>query len=232
MFPVFQKAGKRRKKCKPTSVIQERLNQKRAENHIARIAHLNFTENDLAVHLTYKVSPSIDRAEKDFKNFLAKLRRRYKKIGSELKYMSTVELGKRNRRVHMHMIMNAGISRDEIEKLWGFGYANTRRLQFNEEGITGLARYITKERGSYRRCNHSKNLIMPEADIDDGVITAEDMAEMRDAFEEKRQYDYFERAYPGYTMVKGEYSKNAVNYGDYYYVFMVRTDLLTKMRRE
>ena len=73
---------------------------------------------------------------------------------------------------------------------------------------------------------------MPEADIDDGVITAEDMAEMRDAFEEKRQYDYFERAYPGYTMVKGEHCKNAVNYGDYYYVFMVRTDLLTKMRRE
>ena len=31
IYPVYQPAGKRRKKCRPTSKIQERLNQKNAE---------------------------------------------------------------------------------------------------------------------------------------------------------------------------------------------------------
>lgn len=232
VFPVFQKPGQRRKKSKPTSNIQKRLNQKRAEMHITRIAHLNFTENDIAVHLTYKESPTIERAGKDVKNFLARIRRKYKKMGKELKYMATTEHGGRSGRIHVHMIINSGLDRDEIEKLWGLGYANTRRLQFNEEGITGLTKYMIKQRESYRRCSHSKNLVMPEPETDDGVVTSADMREMREAFESKNRYEYFEREYPGYTLVRGEYEKNVINYGDYCYVFMVRTDALSKVKRE
>lgn len=233
IYPVFQKAGKRRAKCRPTSAIQERLNQKRAEMHITRIAHLNFTEEDMALHLTYAENPDMDRAEKDIKNFMARLRRKYKKLGLELKYISTIEQGRKSGRVHVHMLINnEGLDRDEIEKLWGFGYANARRLQFGEEGITGLTRYITKDRGNGRRCTHSRNLIMPEPEIDDREIDSVTMGEMRDAFEEKRHYGYFEEKFTGFGVITGEYAKNAVNYGDYFYVFMSALPQAMKRQKE
>lgn len=57
IYPVFQPAGKRRARCKPTSAIQEKLNQKNAEKKITRLAHANFTEDDIALHLTYDELP-------------------------------------------------------------------------------------------------------------------------------------------------------------------------------
>lgn len=39
IYPVFQPAGKRRARCKPTSAIQEKLNQRNAEKKITRLAH-------------------------------------------------------------------------------------------------------------------------------------------------------------------------------------------------
>lgn len=53
IYPVFQKPGHRRSRCKPTSEIQRRLNQKNAEKRLTRLVHTNFTEDDIALHLTY-----------------------------------------------------------------------------------------------------------------------------------------------------------------------------------
>ena len=36
IYPVFQKPGRRRSRCKPTSEIQKRLNQKNAEKRLTR----------------------------------------------------------------------------------------------------------------------------------------------------------------------------------------------------
>lgn len=54
IYPVFQKPGRRRSRCKPTSEIQRRLNQKNAEKRLTRLVHTNFTEDDIALHLTYR----------------------------------------------------------------------------------------------------------------------------------------------------------------------------------
>ena len=65
IYPVFQPSGKRRARCKPTSAIQEKLNQKNAEKKITRLAHANFTEDDIALHLTYDELPEDDNAQPD-----------------------------------------------------------------------------------------------------------------------------------------------------------------------
>ena len=42
-----------RDRCKPTSEIQQKLNQKNAEKKLTRLVHSKFTEDDIALHLTY-----------------------------------------------------------------------------------------------------------------------------------------------------------------------------------
>ena len=80
IYPVFQPAGKRRARCKPTSAIQERLNQKNAEKKITRLAHANFTEEDLALHLTYEFLPeSEEQAQRDLYNYIRRVKRLRKK---------------------------------------------------------------------------------------------------------------------------------------------------------
>ena len=56
-----------------------------------------------------------------------------------LKYIVVTERGKKGGRIHHHITVNGGIDRDELESLWGLGYANSRRLQFTENGLAGLA---------------------------------------------------------------------------------------------
>ena len=132
IYPVYQQAGKRRKKCRPTSAIQQRLNQRNAERKLARIVHNNFTGDDMALHLTYRPGeePETEEAKRILANYIRRLKRLYRKLGLELRYISCTEYGRTNGRVHHHLIISGGADRDTIEQLWGRGYANSKRLQF------------------------------------------------------------------------------------------------------
>ena len=46
IYPVYTKAKGRGKRCKPTSEIQKRLNQRHAEGKLRRLLHTNFTDAD------------------------------------------------------------------------------------------------------------------------------------------------------------------------------------------
>ncbi len=224
IYPVFQPAGKRRKRCKPTSEIQQRLNQRNAEKKITRLAHLNFTEKDIALHLTYDSQPeSTEQAQKDLYNFIRRIKRARKKLGlPELKYLSCTEIGKEHGRVHHHLIMSGGMDRDTLEEMWGKGFANSKRLQFKEDGITGLAHYIVKDRQFFKRWNQSRNLLQPEPIEHDGIVTQDDMADMAEAIDSKGAWDYFERRYPGFELTEASYVKNGINCGKYVRVEMRR----------
>lgn len=224
IYPVFQAPGKRRAKCKPTSEIQKRLNQKNAEKKITRLVHKNFTAEDIAMHLTYDTPPeSKERAQRDLANFLRKVKRRRAKLGlPALKYISCTEMGEKNGRVHHHIIMSGGMDRDELEKMWGKGYANSKRLQFREDGITGLAHYVVKSREFYKRWNQSRSLEIPEAVVRDNAVTMEDVEEMEEAIEKKAQWQYFEERYPGFVLTEAVAVRNVVNRGCYISVEMRR----------
>ena len=219
IFPVYQPQGIRRAKCNPTSEVQQLLNQRNAERKLIRLVHNNFTSEDLAVTLTYKTQPTnVAEAQRLLSNFLRRIKRARQKLGlAPLKYITVTEVGKRNKRIHHHCIMSGGLDRDLIEKLWGLGYANTQRLQFNEEGITGLAMYFVKNRQTYRRWNSSRNLDIPQPEIRDGAITMGEMDDIETACENGEQWQFFENKYQ-YAITEVMYVKNIVNRGSYIHI--------------
>lgn len=225
IYPVFQPPGKRRDRCRPTSEIQKRLNQRNAEKKLTRLIHNNFGEDDVALHLTFRKGEEpedLDAAKRELKNYLKRLRRLYRKQGLEMKYISVVEYGKRGGRIHYHLILTGGVDRDELEKLWGHGYANSKRLQFGEDGVSGLARYITKDRVTYKRWSGSRNLKQPEPQVKDGAVTMADVEEMRDAIDSRNAHAYFERLYPGFELTEAACTQNGVNRGWYIHFEMRR----------
>lgn len=224
IYPVFQPAGKRRKRCNPTKEIQKKLNQKNAEKKLTRLAHLNFTDKDLALHLTYRddaMPASIEESERYLDNFIKRLRRLYKKLGLVLRYIRATERGAKNGRIHHHLMVTGGVDRDELEELWGNGYANSKRLQFDDRGITDLAHYMVKDRVTYKRWSGSRNLIKPEPEVKDNQFNMGDIEDIIDLIETKNIWGYFEALYPGYELVDASYIKNDVNL-KYYIHFEMR----------
>lgn len=206
-YPVVPYAkpthGKRTKK-RPSREVQKKLNQRHARERMARVMHANFDENDLALTLTYRENPeSREQAVKKFQRWLRKIRRLYKQSGLELKYIWQMERSRKGR-YHVHAVISGGVDRDTLEKLWVHGYANTKRLQFDDSGLAALARYITKshhedgeERVTYRSYNGSKNLINPEPEISDTRIRSRKRA----AALADMDPDAWAELYPDYQVV-------------------------------
>lgn len=185
IYPVWQtgrRAG-RRKKRKTTPAAQKRLNIRHAREKCARMLDTNFTNADLSVGLSYAEQPSgMEQVKRDWQNFVRKVKRRYKAAGIELKYICVPEVSGRGR-YHLHVVMSGGVDRDVIEKLWGHGWSNTKRLQPDEFGLSALAKYITKsaaddeeEQLSKKAYWASKNLVDPEPKISDSRIRSKRMA--------------------------------------------------------
>lgn len=229
LYPVFQPPGRRRKKCNPTRAVQELINQRDAESKLDRLIKLNFREGDLALHLTLREPVELPEAVRLLRAYLRRVRRIYKKAGVDLKYVYVLERGGHGR-IDMHLVLNAGpLSRDELEAQWAEGYANARRLQWDEKGVSAFVGYITKARRrkrrvTYRRWSCSKNLIRPEPEVRDGKITATEMAELTEAIERRNAEEIVERMYPGYKLVEAEAVRNAVNRGVYIRLRLARPE--------
>lgn len=225
IYPVFQPAGKRRSRCRPTSSVQARLNQRNAEKKLTRLVHLNFGPDDLALHLTYAAGSepeSEDDAQRLLQNYIRRLKRLYKKREIELKYISCTEYGKKSGRAHHHLIVSGGVDRDLIERAWGRGYANTKRLQFNDSGVSGLAHYMAKDHRFFRRWNGSRNLTHPEPAVFDGKLSSADIGEICDAIDSRTAHIWFEERFPEYVLVDAGYEVNPINRGIYIHYDMRR----------
>lgn len=217
IFPVFEtgrRASGRGKKRKPTSSAQKKLNQRHREQKLARLLHSNFTPDDLELNLSYTVQPESDEeAARLLRNYIRRIQRLRKKRGlPPLKYIAVTERGKKGGRYHHHITISGGIDRDELESLWGLGYANSRRLQFTENGLAGLAHYITKSPVGSKAWNASKNLVDPEPKTRDGHISARRARELARDTTDNRE---FEKLYPGYLLADAGAFHNDVNGGVY-----------------
>lgn len=182
VYPVYpvknaqsQKRGRRRKESRK---VQKKLNQRHSQEKLVRLLNANFTPEDLSLTLTYRENPKTDEeAKKLLRNYLQRLKYHRKKQGLEpLKYIAVTEKSKKGR-YHHHLVINGGMSRDEVEAVWGLGYANSKRLQFDENGLTALGRYITKEPLFYKRWQASQNLIDPPPTTNDSRIVSRRRAE-------------------------------------------------------
>lgn len=231
IFPVFKKQGLRGARAKPTSDVQARLNEHNAEQKLIRILNANFTPEDIEIHLTYSdenLPETPAEVKRDAQNFLRRVKRLREREGlPELKYVVVPSGGFEGTRFHLHITMNGGIDRNTLEELWGYGYANSRRLQFNENGVEGLARYVARQFSAHKeelpfgkRWTASRNLVIPPPCDRDGRITQKKVKELATIDVERNEP--FEELYEGYRLSEVRPFYNEVNGGYYLCIKMYR----------
>lgn len=225
IFPRYGKEDRQRlRKAKenrtPENVAQNNL--ERSKRLVGGILDANFTEEDIIIHLTYEGEepPEYERVIKDVGNYIDRLKRRRKKAGlPELKYLYVVEGFEpgNKKRGHVHMVVNAGIERDELEKLWKKGKSRTRHLEPNAEGMIAVARYMIKEKRAAHRWACSQNCKRPDKRESDTkvsnrrvrIIAEDELTEIN------RAREILEKLYPGYEMVNVSVRGNEIVPGVY-----------------
>lgn len=173
IYPVYErrKDVPRRPKEFQSALAQKNLNDKNARKYFVRLVNTNFSNKDIVITLTYKdrYLPTQERAKKDMNNYIAKLRRYRKKNNlPELKYIYVIEwIDEVNQhkskkvRMHHHIIINE-MDRDIAESFWNKGRVESKRLQPDEYGLEGLARYMLKQQKGQAKYTASRNLDKPK----------------------------------------------------------------------
>lgn len=221
VYGTFRKAGKRRGKFKETSDVQAALNERHAREYLTWLIHANFDRHDMAVSLTYDdgcYPETEERFEKDIRNYIARVKRLYKKAGAEFKYIIIKAFGESGR-CHLHIIMSGGVDRDTVEAAWEYGRTNADRLQFNVCGVIDLSQYLGNQRkAGKRRWSGSKNLIKPAEKVNEHRYSKRELKEIMDA---GSPHKYFAEKYEGYWLSEfPEVKRNAIN-GSYYMTFVL-----------
>ncbi|AOY76666.1 rolling circle replication-associated protein [Clostridium formicaceticum] len=233
MYPISREEKKqpRTKKEKLTVPKQKNLNNKNAVKHLIRLLNKNFTNRDLAVHLTYteeNIPMSEKEARKDVANYIRRINHYRKKNGlPPLKYIAVIEYREKEEegktvRLHHHIVMSGDMDRDKVEELWGKGRANVKRLQSDEFGYEGLARYISKDPKGRKRWTQSKNLKQPTVRVNDNKFSRKKIEEIARNPEDK---EFFSKLYPGYILNSCKVEVNEITAGIHIHVKMRRLQI-------
>lgn len=220
IFKTYEKPKRgRAKKFKETEPKMKRLNDKRAKRYFIQLVNTNFTDNDIHITCTYNdenIPSSVEEAERIAKNFLRRVNYKRNKKGIEkLKYILVTEYKPvsekyKGVRVHHHIIMNKGLTREELEELWRLpkrkgekegkkiGFINADRLQTNEYGLENIARYLTKEPAGKKRWIPSRNLKKPVILERDSRLTNYKLQKLI----KENDREYWEKRYKNYILTE------------------------------
>ena len=216
VYPIFgrsQEQTARREKQNMTAERQSQLNTKRAKRRLVLLMETNFRyDEDIHVTLTYRQEPDMKRCRKDIRNFMNRVKRLREKRGlEELKYIYAIG-NDRDQRIHVHCVMNGGIGRDELEKIWQQGYANTIRLQKQGGGLQGMANYLYRqnekardrgERAGFHMWSGSRNLKKPKEHVSDSKLSNRKVRMIATNFHAMAR-EIMEKTYPGYQLEDGQ----------------------------
>lgn len=205
IYPIFGREQHRRLRAARKNITPEkqaRLNRERSLRHFIQLIDGNFGPGDVHVTLTYRDAPAYDRAVRDVQNFIRRVKRMRQKAGlGELKYAGVIEGDEdgTKRRIHAHLIMSGGIDREELERLWGRGYANADRLQPDENGLEAVARYILKQQRNRKKWFASRNLKQPSVRISDTKASNARVKRIAKGIQGEAK-EVMEKMYPGYSL--------------------------------
>lgn len=223
IFPYWSspRSARRARATKPTREAIEKVNRMNLVKKISRYANANFDETDYWATFGWAARPaSMEEAYRDTINFLARLKRIYQKAGAEFRYIYVIEWGEEIR-PHVHLILSGGVTREAIESKWkGGARKQTRALQPDDMGVTGLAHYFVKLKNCERKWNHSNNLKLPVPTIADNKITHRGIAKIVSSEEDAREF--FEKIYPGYELKELKIKYSDVVAGVYVYATMAK----------
>lgn len=186
----------------------------------------------------------MEEAERNVHNYLDRVKRRMKRVtGQDLKYMLVTEYtpedeegqltlegmeDKQTRavRIHHHIIINGGLSRDDLELMWSatrinwkkaqndpeyrktvdyLGFVNCDRLQPNENGIEGLVNYINKRKKGCKKWSTSMNLKKPKEKKNDHKYSFRKLRTLAQTPEDK---EVWRKQYKGYEPTKIDFQYN------------------------
>jgi len=233
--------GSRKKRGEESSQAQKNLNDKNTQKHVVRLVNTNFKNYvDLWMHYTYpegKLPADFEQAKKDMTNLIRRMKNWLKKQEQykdfELKYIYVTEHTRDGKKVraHHHMVTNFP-DRDVAEDLWNCGgRPRSRRLKSDDFGLEGMARYITKEKGSktMKRYTPSRNLKQPTVTVADTKLTRRRAEKI--AREEISAQETFESWYKDYQFKDMQVKFSDFVSGAYLYVRMKRIDSPIKTKR-
>lgn len=160
---------KRSPNVNKTTETQETANKNRDIWELTIRLNANFKPFDYYLTFTYKQEErpdTIAEAKKDRTDLLRRLRRIYKKNGSELKFIAVTEFGKGGA-LHHHIVMNADVDFRDIARVWEKGWIDLKPMQ-RDGNYVKVANYFVKGRkawkeagGKGRMWTCSKNLKRP-----------------------------------------------------------------------
>jgi len=231
IFPVVAvEPGIRAERRKRTPEQIRMVNERNAVKKMERLMNANFGPGDLMLHMTMDRPCEFQEMQRAVRNFFRRLKRAAERNGETLKYIYVIETKREHGmlRHHIHGMMNGGwIGRDEVEMIWGHGLSRVDRVQAQETGLRGFARYVTRqketqERLMKRRWGASKGLKQPSVTVSDHKFSRAACAKLAQATEEDARA-LFEKKYPGYRLVE----QPVVRWSDwlpgcYIYAFMER----------
>lgn len=203
VYPVYgrrmeARARKAREKLSPERV--RRANHANAIRRVIRLANANFTREDLHVTLTYAgEAPTWERSQKDVRNFIRRIQRlRAKKGLPKARYIYAIEDNEsgEKKRIHAHMLLSGGLTREEIEACWRKGFANADRLQPSDEGLAAIARYITKAQRNRKKWVCSQGLVQPKVTVSNTKLSPRKVERLASELESVWK-DVLRKAYPG-----------------------------------
>lgn len=161
------------------------INERNARNRMRRLLCANFSraDGDLFVTFTYETDVDEDRAMREERNLIARIKRLRKRKGlPELKYLIVTE---KQSRWHHHVIMNGGLTFEELKAVWGERGKRIHMAALDDsDGFGGLVAYLNEEhkpkRGTdedetakqprqkgKRRWHASRNLSEPDVKVED-----------------------------------------------------------------
>jgi len=193
IYPEFTKGQRqlipdeaRRKKQRQA---QRNLNEKNSWKQCVRVINENFTDRDIWATFTYtdeQMPETMEQAQQNMQRYIKRLNyHRKKRELPNARYVYTTECSKRGR-WHHHIVLDGDMEMDIVESLWTAGRRNeVRRLQKDKDGLTAMARYITKspeDKGSkkdkgkgQKRWTPSKGLRQPQEKVTHYKIKAKDV---------------------------------------------------------
>lgn len=229
IFPEFTKrcmipaTGKR----KPTKEEMQNLNDKNARKKVIRLLNTNF-KTGWWITLDYmdKYLPqSIEEALKDVQNYFRRVNRKLKKLGKErAKYLYVTEWEEGAIRCHHHFVIDRELTLDDLNKLWTKGKrTELRPIDYDENGLTGMANYITKKPRGKRRWNTSKgNLKQPTIRKNHSTFKRKHAHAMKEDFSVIERM--LKQEYKGYVFKDAQVFVNQVNAGIYIYAQLRKWD--------
>lgn len=134
---------------KKQQAAQKNLNDRNSRKQCERVINANFNDRDIWATFTYSqecVPSSMAEAQRNMQNYIRRINRRRKKQGlPNVRYVYVTERSDSGR-WHHHIVMDGDMDMDTVEEVWTLGRRNqVRRLSKDENGLSGMAHYLTKE---------------------------------------------------------------------------------------